>query len=277
MPGQVQVALGNGDGTFQVRGIFDIGAGENHLEPKAVVLGDFNGDGKLDIATANTSDVRGTLSVLLGNGDGTFGTYFRFTDGSHDSQPADLVVGDFNGDGIPDLLTTNVGSNGTASSVNVLPGLGDGAFGPPIQSGVGAGANAAAVGDLNGDGLLDVATVDSSANTASVLLGVGDGSFTQDSIPRIARQMNDPTSRIAFPAVHYLSGAGNLDLILSSSRFESVVILPDHADDTFGSPQLVHRRANPDDGVTSVAFADWQDIDVLDLAVGVLTSPTVAA
>ena len=89
------------------------------LSPQAVTVGDFNGDGRLDLATANTffSDV----SVLLGQGDGTFAAGQRF---AADAFPQAVTVGDFNGDGRLDLATANAGSD----DVSVLLGQGDGTF-----------------------------------------------------------------------------------------------------------------------------------------------------
>src|SRR5205814_4244629 len=100
----VSVLLGNGDGTFQPAVNSDTGAG-----PLSVAVGDFDGDGKLDLATANLGDV----SVLLGNGDGTFGApaSIPMSDGS---SPASVAVGDFNADGKLDLgVTSNVYYPGT--------------------------------------------------------------------------------------------------------------------------------------------------------------------
>ncbi len=89
-----------------------------------MAVGDFNGDGKLDLAVANfaTNDV----SVLLGNGDGTFQTAMNFGAGT---QPESLVTGDFNGDGILDLAV----ANDSAGNVSMLVGNGDGTFQPAVN------------------------------------------------------------------------------------------------------------------------------------------------
>src|SRR5438552_990220 len=141
------VFLGNGDGTFQATLTF-VASG-----PGLVVLGDFNGDGRQDVAVG--------LSVLLGNGDGTFKTAPAFSVGT---RPSSVALGDFNGDGKPDLAVVNAGSN----DVSVLLGVGDGAFQTPLSFGVGISPASVAVGDFNGDGKLDLAVADAGSNTVSV-------------------------------------------------------------------------------------------------------------
>jgi hypothetical protein len=117
--------------------------------PQAVEVGDFNGDGKLDLATANVSN--NAVSVLLGNGDGTFQPAVNSDTGNY---PFSMAVGDFNGDGKLDLVTVNIGDN----SVSVLLGNGNGTFQPaadiPLSDGL--SLQSVAVGDFNGDGKLDL-------------------------------------------------------------------------------------------------------------------------
>ena len=92
--------LGNGDGTFQPQVTYAVGS-----SPIALVAGDFNGDGRTDLAVANAGS--NDVSVLLGNGDGTFQTQVTYAVGS---DPDALVAGDFNGDGRTDLAVANAGS-----------------------------------------------------------------------------------------------------------------------------------------------------------------------
>ena len=128
--------------------------------PQSVAVGDFNGDGKPDLATANqnSSDV----SVLLANGSGGFGVAASFAVGL---SPVSVSVSDFNGDGKPDL----VAANRDASSVSVLLGDGSGAFAAATSLAVGAGPVSVAVSDFNGDGNPDLVTANRDANSASVL------------------------------------------------------------------------------------------------------------
>jgi len=130
--------------------------------------GDFNGDGKLDLAVANHGG--NNVSVLLGTGTGSFGTATNFSVGS---SPISVTVGDFNGDGKSDLATANHSS----SNVSVLLGTGTGSFGPATNFTVGISPRSVTVGDFNGDGKSDLATANRSSSNVSVLLGTGTGSF----------------------------------------------------------------------------------------------------
>jgi hypothetical protein len=89
------------------------------------------------------------------------------------SGPYAVAVGDFNGDGAPDLVVTNPSSR----AVNVLLGRGDGSFQAPVSYAIGYYGTSVAVGDFNGDGILDLVVANRLSNTVSVLLGRGDGTF----------------------------------------------------------------------------------------------------
>jgi hypothetical protein len=117
-PGEVDVFLGNGDGTFQDPEAYAPGP-----SPASLTVADFNGDGIQDLAVTNCYS--GTVSVLLGQGDGTFQDPVSYATGGTDV--ASAAVGDFNGDGILDLAVANLGDSG---SVGVLLGNGDGIFQP---------------------------------------------------------------------------------------------------------------------------------------------------
>jgi hypothetical protein len=164
--GIVSVLLGNGDGTFQAAVDYGTGFG-----PSSVGVGDFNGDGKLDLAVANF--VGGNVSVLLGNGDGTFRAAVSYWTGS---TPESVAVGDFNGDGKLDLAVAS-DSSGNVGIVSVLLGNGDGTFQAAINYGTGLGPRSVAVGDFNRDGKLDIAVANENSGNVSVLLGNGDGTF----------------------------------------------------------------------------------------------------
>jgi hypothetical protein len=137
-------------------------------QPLSVGVGDFNRDGKNDLAIANFSS--NTVSILLGNGAGGFGSATVFIAGTN---PSALVVADLNGDAKLDLAVTNAGSD----NVSVLLGDGTGAFGLAKNFFVGANPSAIGVGDFNGDGKSDLAVANADTNNVSLLFGNGVGGF----------------------------------------------------------------------------------------------------
>ncbi|HWY24740.1 MAG TPA: VCBS repeat-containing protein [Nevskia sp.] len=177
--GDISVLLGRGDGTFSpavsypvsgssaATGLPSLGAGTFSL-----VTGDFNGDGKEDIATTNS--VTNNVSVLLGKGDGTFSPARTFPiAGAHSLGliPFALASGDFNHDGRPDLVS------GGALSVTILLGNGSGGFNAAASYFVGFDIACVNVADVNGDGIPDIVASGTGTLNLKVLLGKGDGSF----------------------------------------------------------------------------------------------------
>jgi len=162
---KASVLLGNGNGTFQAKQSF--GTGTN---PTSVALADFNGDGKSDLVIVNGND--SSASVLLGNGNGTFQAKQSFGTGGW---PMSVALADFNGDGKSDLVTADWSTDTTS----VLLGNGNGTFRAKRSFGTGGNPDSVAVGDFNGDGKSDLVTADNYYlnNTASVLLGNGNGTF----------------------------------------------------------------------------------------------------
>jgi hypothetical protein len=158
----VTVYLGNGDGTFGSPANYGVDAVGGSGGVYSVALADFTGTGKLDIAAANYNT--NTVSVLLGNGDGTFGLKTDFSVGAN---PEALVTGDFHGTGNLDIAAVNSGG----TTVSVLSGNGDGTFAAATSLTVGNGPAGIITGDYNGDGKLDLAVANSTDNTISILIG----------------------------------------------------------------------------------------------------------
>lgn len=251
----VSILLGQGNGTF-IEAVnspvpTDFGAG-------SVAVADFNGDGKLDLAVAtdgSTSNNVNYVDILLGNGDGTFTQAPSNTVGF---APYSVAVGDFNGDGLPDLAVANYLSN----SVTILLGNGNGTFMQATNSPVTVGAfpDCVVAGDFNGDGILDLAIANYGDATLTILLGNGNGTFTQAA--------NSPVmvyGSISSISVGDFNGDGKPDLALANVSNANVIILLGNGNGTFSqgpnSPVPVGLHPN------SVAVGDFNGDGIADLAV----------
>jgi hypothetical protein len=213
----VSVLLGNGDGSFQAAQGFAAG-----YSPDFVAVADVNGDGKPDLVVADAGGYghSGGVSVLLGNGDGTFQAPRTFGAGLH---PISVAVADFNGDGKPDLAVANLGGG-----VSVLLGNGDGTFQAAQNFAAGSAPESVAVGDFNGDGKSDLVVANNSSSNVSVLLGNGDGTFQ-------AAQSFTTGSGPFSVAVGDFNGDGKLDLAVTNVG-AGVSVLLGNGDGTFQTP-----------------------------------------
>jgi hypothetical protein len=211
-------------------------------QPDSVAVGDLNGDGKADLAVANYGP---NVSVLLGNGDGTFQTAVQYAVGSS----ADSVaVGDFNGDGRADLAVAN------GTNVSVLLGNGDGTFQTAVDYAVGGSTFSIVVGDFNGDGKADLAVANYGPNV-SVLLGNGDGTFRTG--------VNNVGGYPFSIVVGDFNGDGRADLAVANFYGNNVSVLLGNGDGTFQTAVQYVVGTYPD----SVAVGDFNGDGRADLAV----------
>jgi glucose/arabinose dehydrogenase len=182
-----------------------------------VTSADVNGDGKLDLLVANSGS--NTVSVLFGNGDGTFQAAVNYATGK---SPKSVKAGDVNGDGLLDLVTANQDS----SNLSVLLNLGNGTFAAPVSYAAPAGAHDVALADLNGDGSLDIATVGWGAKVVRVLLNQGDGTFAAGKNYAVG---SGPHSVVAVD----MNGDGSPDLAIADHASNNVAVLMNAGDGTF--------------------------------------------
>ncbi|HEX5425285.1 MAG TPA: FG-GAP-like repeat-containing protein, partial [Candidatus Acidoferrales bacterium] len=169
LAGNVAILMGNGDGTFAAEVDYSVEAGS---QPMWITTADFNNDGIPDLATANENN--GTISILIGKGDGTFAASVNdaFRPGTTTSIQC-VLAADFNGDHNADLAVVDRFN----STVSVLFGNGDGTFQAPVNYPVGFNPLGGAVADLNRDGVPDLLVANSNDGTISTLLNKGSGTF----------------------------------------------------------------------------------------------------
>src|SRR6266566_4696375 len=201
--------------------------------PSGIAVGDFNGDGKLDLAVVNFGDWN--IYVLLGNGDGTFQAARSVYFASGGGFPWYVVTADFNGDGKLDLAVSNYGDN----SFSVLLGNGDGTFQPPRTLPIGTHPALVAVGDFNGDGKPDLAISSVGDNTVSVLLGNGDGTFLA---PQVFAGVG---TKPYFVAVGDFNRDGKPDLVITNHLGNTVTVLLGNGDGTFQPAQTFLVDSDP--------------------------------
>jgi hypothetical protein len=289
--GKIGVMLGNGDGTFQSAMIFSSGG----ATADSIAVADVNGDGIPDVVVANYcessagcpydygADGPGSVSILLGNGDGTFQFPISYSSGGWNADS--VSVADVNGDSIPDLIVSNACETGACSNgeiglgtVAVLIGNGDGSFQAAVSYASGGWVAAAVVtADVNGDGKPDLVVANQCLTVQSryfptcnpdgvvgVLFGNGDGTF-QSPVT-----YNSGGVAAFSVVVADVNGDGHPDLVVSNpcgyapSCEDSVSVLAGNGDGTFQDPVTYSEKGW---GIATVAVADVNGDGYPDLAV----------
>ncbi len=298
-PHYVYVSPGNGDGTFRPAVYTTVGI----VNPYAIVAGDFNGNGKLDLVVAGTSESgTGEVAVLLGEGDGTFQSGSQYVLGP-DLTPTSLVAGDFTGSGRLDLAITvqpinidgahpDQATSRSCSATETAPSRRRRMTpSDPARRG-------SSRGDFNSDGKLDLAVADSESNTMTILLGNGDGTFkdpdqqaiTPNATPLVANVNGDGTADVLV-----VDGTGKIlyrqGIPGQPGTFEPPVVvnppLPDGSNpytsrdiawvpDTRDGPLLASVDAR-DNAVSLYAWRDGGFVRVGSLATGALPAQVIAA
>ena len=251
--GFVSVYLSDGAGTFPGR--VDYGVGEF---PVAMAIADVNGDGKDDLAVANKLDK--TVSILFGNGDGSFQAAHDFTTGT--ATPQLIAAGDFNGDGAQDLVTSNFGLPGTISILLSVSGT----FPSHTDLPVATAPTTVIAEDFNGDGKADLAlsytnsSQEINSGIVSVLISNGDGTFQ----PRVDHPL-DPAFDLVLLTSGDVNGDGKKDLVAARSVGPTALLLG-NGDGTFESPiNSPSAQIYPYPFSAGIELADIDGDGVLDL------------
>jgi hypothetical protein len=233
-------------------------------QPVSVAVGDFTGTHVQDLAVADYRRA-GTVSVLLGNGDGTFQPARSYPVGNN---PRQVAVGDFTGNGILDIVVVDDGGIGGVADIKLLLGNGDGTFQPArtiSTAAEGVVGFSVAVGDFTGNGILDLAVTDIPRNAVAVLLGNGDGSFQRAVDYPVG---NQPTS----VAVADFKNDGTADLVVANRLSNNVSVLLGNGDGTFQPARNFAAERNP----LSVTVGDFTGNGRFDIAVSNSGSDTVS-
>ncbi len=259
-PGYVSIRLGTGTGSFGNPTNFAL-----NMHHSSIAAGDFNGDGKLDLATAprfGSND--STISILFGSGTGSFGPPVRL---NTNKPKFTVATADFNGDGKLDLVTSN---NEVTDNISVFLGDGNGNFNSPVNLSagnlVGRQNHFVVTGDFNGDGKLDLAASNDISENVSVFLGDGTGNFGNATNFAVA-------SRVFSLVAGDLNGDGKLDLAMPTGGNKVSVLLGDGTGKFANLSNFTNLETL---GGNRIAAADFNADTKLDLATTNGTSDNVS-
>jgi hypothetical protein len=253
------IFLSNGNGTFRKAATYPSGIGDG-----GITLGDFDGDGNLDVATILYNGKQGSVVVFFGNGKGHFGrrTTYKVTGG-----PYDVAAGDLNSDHHPDLAVTDA----FGGNVSILLNDGTGRFKKPhIYSAAGGEAHGVVIADLNRDGAPDLVIANGSAGMV-VLLNNGDGTFGKPTVyPPACQNCVAPEACV----VADFNLDGNLDGACATSIDDSYLFYG-KGNGKFGKSIPIHDAINFQGGF-SIAAGDFNNDKSPDLVIPIQIKGKVA-
>jgi hypothetical protein len=256
--GFVTILMGSANGTFTAQSNYAVG-----ITPSSIAVGDFNGDGRLDLAVGSpingvSFNPQSEISILMNTGSGNFSAGSSFAIGPLQSVPTSIAVADFNNDGSLDLA---IALNGTNLSV-ICEGNGDGTFAIESTPVVGNNPIWLAAADFNGDGNVDLIVANNSDDTVEVLLGNGDETFRNGASYPSGLQ---PTNL----AVTDLNGDGKSDVAIVNNADNDVQVLLGQGNGTFRAGSY---SIGPN--AVSIVSGDFNRDGIPDLAIERGDSPT---
>jgi hypothetical protein len=254
-PNNVGIFLGNGDGTFGNQTLFSTGTQSG---PRSIAIGDFNNDTYLDIAVANSYYYTvNSMGVFLGYGNGNFAQQTTYSTG-YGSETCSIVVGDVNNDKRLDIVVANRGTD----NVGVFIGYGNGTFArqATYPTGYGSKPYSVVVGDFNNDTHLDIAVANFGTSNVGVLLGYGNGTFTNETTFSTGVSTSSYTV-----AVGDFNHDAQLDIAVANPGSSSVDVLLGYGNGTF--VDQITFSTGPNSGPVFVVAADFNNDERLDIAV----------
>ncbi|HWY78032.1 MAG TPA: FG-GAP-like repeat-containing protein, partial [Verrucomicrobiae bacterium] len=222
--GTLTVLTNNGSGRFSTEAVLTV-----QTNPFSIAVADVNNDGRPDIICSYYNLTSTNLTVLTNNGAGGFGSNATLTVGL---SPTCVIAADVNGDGKPDLITANYGTN----TLTVLTNNGNGGFSLSATVKVGISPTQVIAADLIGNGKQDLVCANNGTNTLSVLINNGNGTF----LPTTYTVGNTPRSVVALD----VNGDGLLDLVCGSEIDGSLSVLTNNGDGTFTAANTVTNLLN---------------------------------